>query len=56
MNDYKFYVLSFWLTAILGMLSFVLTLIFAFLGNITFSVVLVLLGYILLIANAMIMR
>lgn len=56
MNDYKFYVLSFWLTAILGMLSFALTLIFAFLGNITFSVVLVLLGYILLIANAMIMR
>ena len=34
MNDYKFYVLSFWLTAILGMLSFVLTLIFAFLGNV----------------------
>ena len=56
MNDYKFYVLSFWLTIILGMLSFVLTLIFAFLGNITFSVVLVLLGYIFLIANAMIMR
>ena len=56
MNDYKFYVLSFWLTIILGMLYFVLTLIFAFLGNITFSVVLVLLGYILLIANAMIMR
>ena len=56
MNDYKFYVLSFWLTAILGMLSFALTLIFAFLGNITFSVAFVLLGYILLIANAVVMR
>ena len=30
----------------LGMLSFVLTLIFAFLGNITFSVAFVLMGYI----------
>lgn len=56
MNDYKFYVLSFWLTTILGILSFALTLIFAFLGNIAFSVAFVLLGYIFLIANAMIMR